>query len=129
WVDYPDAKRELAILKVKAPGASEALSQEIVGFVQNLRTTDLFKLPGVAETIDWTQALMQLDVLTLTPEAINDTLGVLLKYQDDIARLHGSEAARLLEQVKAEAAAAQESPSPQPSPRARGEGGARAAGG
>jgi MoxR-like ATPase len=85
WVDYPDAKRELEILKVKAPGASEALSREIVGFVQKLRTTDLFKLPGVAETIDWTQALMQLDVLTLTPEAINDTLGVLLKYQDDIA--------------------------------------------
>jgi MoxR-like ATPase len=106
WVDYPDAKRELAILKVKAPGASEALSREIVGFVQKLRTTDLFKLPGVAETIDWTQALMQLDVLTLTPEAINDTLGVLLKYQDDIGKIQGSEALRLLTQVKAELAAA-----------------------
>jgi MoxR-like ATPase len=106
WVDYPDANRELAILKVKAPGASEALSREIVGFVQKLRTTDLFKLPGVAETIDWTQALMQLDVLTLTPEAINDTLGVLLKYQDDIGRIQGSEALRLLTQVKAELAAA-----------------------
>jgi MoxR-like ATPase len=106
WVDYPDAKRELDILKVKAPGASEALSREIVGFVQKLRTTDLFKLPGVAETIDWTQALMQLDVLTLTPEAINDTLGVLLKYQDDIGKMQGSEALRLLTQVKAELAAA-----------------------
>jgi MoxR-like ATPase len=106
WVDYPDAKRELQILKVKAPGASEALSREIVGFVQKLRTTDLFKLPGVAETIDWTQALMQLDVLTLTPEAINDTLGVLLKYQDDIGKIQGSEALRLLTQVKTELAAA-----------------------
>jgi hypothetical protein len=90
---------------------------------------DLFKLPGIAETIDWTEALMQLDVLELTPQAINDTLGVLLKYQDDIARLHGSEAARILNQVKAEAAAAHEGPSPQPSPRMRGEGGTRAAGG
>src|SRR5216683_513072 len=106
WVDYPDAKRELEILKRKAPEASEELSREIVGFVQKLRTTDLFKLPGVAETIDWTQALMQLDVLTLTPEAINDTLGVLLKYQDDIGKIQGSEALRLLTQVKAELAAA-----------------------
>ena len=104
WVDYPTAARELEILKRKAPGASESLSREVVGFVQQLRAMDLFKLPGVAETIDWTEALMQLDVLELTPHAINDTLGVLLKYQDDIARLHGSEAARLLEQVKAEAA-------------------------
>src|SRR4051812_7706072 len=108
WVDYPDAKRELAILKVKAPGASEALSREIVGFVQKLRGTDLFKLPGVAETIDWTQALMQLDVLTLTPEAINDTLGVLLKYQDDIGKIQGSEALKLLQQVKSELAQAAE---------------------
>ena len=75
--------------------------------MQKLRRMDLFKLPGIAETIDWTEALMQLDVLELTPEAINDTLGVLLKYQDDIARIQGSEAARLLDQVKAEAAAAQ----------------------
>jgi MoxR-like ATPase len=106
WIDYPDAARELEILKRKAPGASGALSREVVGFVQKLRKMDLFKLPGIAETIDWTEALMQLDVLELTPHAINDTLGVLLKYQDDIARLHGSEAARLLEQVKSEAAAA-----------------------
>ena len=104
WIDYPSAARELEILKRKAPGASEHLSREVVGFVQKLRTMDLFKLPGIAETIDWTDALMQLDVLELTPHAINDTLGVLLKYQDDIARLHGSEAARILEQVKAEAA-------------------------
>src|SRR5215472_7621603 len=111
WVDYPTAARELEILKRKAPGASESLSREVVGFVQKLREMDLFKLPGIAETIDWTEALMQLDVLELTPHAINDTLGVLLKYQDDIARLHGSEAARLLEQVKAEVAAVEESPS------------------
>jgi MoxR-like ATPase len=106
WVDYPDAARELEILKKKAPGAGERLSREVVGFVQRLRQMDLFKLPGIAETIDWTEALMQLDVLELTPHAINDTLGVLLKYQDDIAKLQGSEAARLLDQVKAEAAAA-----------------------
>ena len=127
WVDYPTAAREFEILKRKAPGASEHLSREVVGFVQQLRTMDLFKLPGIAETIDWTEALMQLDVLELTPHAINDTLGVLLKYQDDIARLHGSEAARILEQVKAEIV--QEGPSPQPSPRVRGQGGTRAAGG
>ena len=107
WVDYPDAERELAILRVKAPGAAAALSHEVVQFVQKLRTRqDLFKLPGVAETIDWAEALMQLDALELTPDAINDTLGVLLKYQDDIARIQGSEAAKLLEQVKAEIAAA-----------------------
>jgi len=102
WVDYPTAARELEILAVKAPGAGEALSREVVGFVQGLRKMDLFKQPGVAETIDWAEALMQLDALTLTPEAINDTLGVILKYQDDIQRLQGSEAQRLLDQVKAE---------------------------
>ena len=106
WVDYPNAARELEILKRKAPGASAALSREVVGFVQKLRSMDLFKLPGVAETIDWTEALMQLDALELAPEVVNDTLGVLLKYQDDIARIQGSEAAKLLEQVKAEIAAA-----------------------
>ena len=105
WVDYPNAERELEILKRKAPGAAPELSRAVVGFVQNLRKMDLFKLPGIAETIDWTEALMQLDVLELTPNAINDTLGVLLKYQDDIARIQGSEAARLLDQVKAEIAA------------------------
>ena len=108
WIDYPSAERELEILKVKAPGAAEKLSQEVVAFVQKLRaTTELFKLPGVAETIDWAHALTQLDVLALTPEAINDTLGVLLKYQDDIAKIQGSEAQRLLTQVKQELAAAQ----------------------
>jgi len=107
WVDYPSAARELEILKLKAPGAAEALTREVVGFVQKLRQMELFKQPGVAETIDWTQALMQLDVLALTPEAIDDTLGVLLKYQDDIAKIQGSEAQRLLNQVKAELAAAQ----------------------
>jgi MoxR-like ATPase len=107
WVGYPSAERELEILKVKAPGAAEALSREVVAFVQKLRGADLFKLPGVAETIDWTQALMQLDVLALTPEAVNDTLGVLLKYQDDVAKIQGSEALRLLQQVKSELAAAE----------------------
>jgi MoxR-like ATPase len=107
WVDYPDAARELEILKVRAPGAAEALSREVVAFVQKLRAThELLKLPGVAETIDWAHALTQLDVLTLTPEAISDTLGVLLKYQDDIAKIQGSEAQRLLTQVKQELAAA-----------------------
>jgi MoxR-like ATPase len=106
WVDYPNAERELEILNKKAPGAGALLSRQVVGFVQKLRSMDLFKLPGIAETIDWTEALMQLDVLELTPNAINDTLGVLLKYQDDIARIQGSEAARLLEQVKAEVAGA-----------------------
>jgi MoxR-like ATPase len=105
WVDYPNAERELEILAKKAPGAAPELSQTVVGFVQKLRKMDLFKLPGIAETIDWTEALMQLDVLELTPNAINDTLGVLLKYQDDIARIQGSEAARLLDQVKSELAA------------------------
>ncbi|HXS41051.1 MAG TPA: MoxR family ATPase [Stellaceae bacterium] len=106
WIDYPSAEREIEILKLKAPEAAGALSREVVAFVQKLRKTqDLFKLPGVAETIDWAHALTQLDVLALTPEAINDTLGVLLKYQDDIAKIQGSEAERLLTQVKAELAA------------------------
>jgi MoxR-like ATPase len=100
WVDYPDAERELRILRVKAPGASQALSAQVVSFVQRLRKLDLFKLPGVAETIDWNQALTQLDAIALTPEVINDTLGALLKYQDDIARVRGSEAARILDEIK-----------------------------
>ncbi len=106
WVDYPDAARELEILARKAPEADKRLSQEIVGFVQELRNVDLFKLPGVAETIDWTKALTQLDAITLDPETVNNTLGVLLKYQDDIAQMQGSEAARIIDQVKAELAAA-----------------------
>lgn len=100
WVDYPDAERELQILRVKAPEASAALSAQVVAFVQRLRTMDLFKLPGVAETIDWNQALTQLDAIALTPELINDTLGALLKYQDDIARVRGSDAARILDEIK-----------------------------
>ncbi|MFO0997668.1 MAG: MoxR family ATPase [Alphaproteobacteria bacterium] len=106
WVDYPDATRELEILRIKVPGADARLSRQVVHFVQRLRKMDLFKLPGIAETIDWTQALTQLDVLTLDPDTINDTLGALLKYQDDIAKLRGSEAATILDEVKAEIAAA-----------------------
>jgi MoxR-like ATPase len=104
WVDYPDAVRELDILRRKAPGAAEHLSREIVAFVQRLRRMDLFKLPGVAETIDWTKALVALDKLALDPDTVNDTLGALLKYQDDISRVRGSEAARLLSEVRAEIA-------------------------
>ncbi len=105
WVDYPDAARELDILRRKAPGASERLSREVVEFVQRLRKMDLFKLPGVAETIDWSKALVALDRMTLDPATVNDTLGALLKYQDDIGRIQGSEAGRLLAEVKAELAA------------------------
>jgi MoxR-like ATPase len=105
WVDYPTAERELEILHIKAPGADAALSRQIVAFVQELRTMDLFKLPGIAETIDWTNALTQLDAIALDPDTINDTLGTLLKYQDDIAKVRGSEAARILEQVNAALAA------------------------
>jgi MoxR-like ATPase len=100
WVDYPNAARELEILQRKAPQASEKLTREVVAFVQRLRQTELFKLPGVAETIDWTRALLALDALSLDPQTINDTLGVLLKYQDDIARVQGSEAAMILQEVK-----------------------------
>ncbi|MDP6604446.1 MAG: MoxR family ATPase [Rhodospirillales bacterium] len=110
WVDYPDAERELAILKVKAPDAPAALSAEIVGFVQKLRSADLFKLPGVAETIDWAGALTQLDCVALDPEIVNDTLGALLKYQDDIAKIRGAEAGRLVELVKSELARAAPAP-------------------
>ncbi|KZD05854.1 AAA family ATPase [Oceanibaculum pacificum] len=105
WVDYPNAQRELEILRVKAPTAPEALSSQVVGFVQELRKLDLFKQPGVAETIDWTHALVQLDQLSLDPEMVNNTLGVLLKYQDDIAKIQGSEANRILTQIKSEMAA------------------------
>ena len=104
WVDYPNAQRELDILHLKAPGAEAALSRQVVAFVQKLRRMDLFKLPGVAETIDWMQALTQLQVLDLNPEVVGDTLGILLKYQDDIARIRGSEAAQLLDQIRTEMA-------------------------
>ena len=102
WVDYPTADRELEILRVRAPETPRALSEEVVAFVQSLRDLDLFKSPGVAETIDWAQALTQLDVLALSPDVIDDTLGSLLKYQDDIARIRGSEAAKLIERIKGE---------------------------
>jgi len=105
WVDYPNAERELEILSVKAPDADKELSRQVVAFVQKLRKMDLFKLPGVAETIDWTNALVQLDRIDLDPETVNDTLGTLLKYQDDIEKIKGSEAANLLNQVKADLAA------------------------
>lgn len=101
WVDYPTAARELAILAAKAPGLPDRLSQEVVAFVQRLRSTDLFKLPGVAETIDWAGALQYLDQTELSVEAVDETLGVLLKYQDDIAKVRGAEAARLLAEAKA----------------------------
>ena len=105
WVDYPDARRELEILKVKVPDAPEKLTQQVVDFVQHLRNRDLFKLPGVAETIDWTNALIQLDKIDLDPETVNSSLGVILKYQDDIEKIQGSEAAQILDEVKAGIAA------------------------
>ncbi|MAU60453.1 MAG: ATPase [Parvibaculum sp.] len=105
WVDYPDAERELAILKQKAPRAPEKLSREIVAFVQKLRGLDLYKNPGIAETIDWAEALTALDAISLDRQSVNDTLGALLKYQDDIARVAGSEAARILEEIRMAAAA------------------------
>ena len=106
WVDYPAFDRELAILKSRAPEAQEALSREVVAFVQRLRTEDLFKKPGVAETIDWAKCLLALDVLTLSPEVIADTLGAILKYQDDIQKVQGSEAKRLLDEVRKDLAPA-----------------------
>jgi MoxR-like ATPase len=106
WVDYPDAVRELEILRRKAPKAAAALSKEVVAFVQRLRGVDLFKLPGVAETIDWANCLVALDRITLDPETVNNTLGVLLKYQDDIERIAGDEATRLVTESKTAAAAA-----------------------
>ena len=99
WVDYPDAVAELEIVRRKVPGLPEKLSGAIVDFVQKLRAADLFKRPGVAETIDWAKALVELDRRSLDAEVVNDTLGVLLKYQDDIAAIRGSEAARILHEI------------------------------
>ena len=104
WVDYPDAAAELDIIRRKAPRAQEILSREIVAFVQKLRSMDLFKLPGVAETIDWANAMVELDRVSLEPDIVNDTLGALLKYQDDVARVRGDEAARILTEIRAELA-------------------------
>jgi MoxR-like ATPase len=101
WVDYPDFEREYAILTARAPEATETLSREVVAFVQRLREEDLFKKPGVAETIDWAKCLVALDAIELGPQVIADTLGALLKYQDDITKLQGSEAKRILDQSRA----------------------------
>ena len=106
WVGYPDAARELAILRRRVPGAGERLAREVVGFVQALRDRELFKAPGVAETLDWAQALVELDAVALDPSLVADTLGVLLKYQDDIAKMQGSETRRVLDDVRAELSAA-----------------------
>jgi len=107
WVGYPNAERELAIVRAKVPGVAERLSREVVHFVQALRKEDLFKAPGVAETLDWASALSELDVVALDPATVSDTLGVLLKYQDDIARLEGTKAKELLDEVRAELRAAE----------------------
>ena len=102
WVDFPDAERELEIVQRRVPDICAELAGQVVAFVQRLRGIELYKLPGVAETIDWARALLELDALVLDPLVVQHTLGVLLKYQDDIARMQGSEAARLLEQVQRE---------------------------
>ena len=107
WVDFPAADRELDIVQRKMPGIDEQLSQLLVNFVQRLRQEDLFKLPGIAETLDWADALVQLDQIALDPTTIDGTLGTLLKYQDDIARIRGSEAARILEEVKLQTSVSQ----------------------
>jgi MoxR-like ATPase len=107
WVDYPTAERELAIVRAKVPGIAARLSAEIVHFVQALRREDLFKAPGVAETLDWATALTELDAVALDPATVSDTLGVLLKYQDDIARIQGSRAKELVDTVRADLRAAE----------------------
>ncbi|CAN7169477.1 MoxR family ATPase [Bosea sp. LjRoot9] len=103
WVGYPDAVRELAILKARAPGAPAKLAKQVVSFVQAIRKEELFKAPGVAETLDWASALVELDAVALDPALVSDTLGALLKYQDDIQAMQGSKVKELLDQVKAEA--------------------------
>ncbi|RUW99238.1 MoxR family ATPase [Mesorhizobium sp. M8A.F.Ca.ET.059.01.1.1] len=107
WVDYPDAERELEIVRRKVPRANQRLSAEVVSFIQKLRQIELFKVPGVAETIDWAGALTELDKVALDPETVSDTIGVLLKYQDDIARIGSGEGRRILNEVKAELPAAE----------------------
>ena len=107
WVGYPNAERELKILRAKVPGIAKKLSEQVVAFVQTLRKEDLFKSPGVAETLDWAGALTELDVVALDPTTVSDTLGVLLKYQDDIARLDGTKVKALLDEVKSELRAAE----------------------
>jgi MoxR-like ATPase len=107
WVDYPNAERELEIVRRKVPQANRRLSAEVVSFVQKLRQVELFKAPGVAETIDWAGALTELDKVALDPETVSETIGVLLKYQDDIARIGEGEGRRILNEVKAELSAAE----------------------
>jgi len=107
WIGYPNAERELAIVRAKVPGIAARLSREIVHFVQALRRQDLFKSPGVAETLDWAGALTELDAVALDPATVSDTLGVLLKYQDDIARIEGSKAKELIDGLRAELRAAE----------------------
>jgi MoxR-like ATPase len=107
WVGYPTAERELTIVRAKVPGIGKALSDQVVRFVQTLRREELFKAPGVAETLDWATALSELDVVALDPATVSDTLGVLLKYQDDIARLDGTKVKSLLDEVRAELRAAE----------------------
>jgi MoxR-like ATPase len=107
WVGYPDAARELKILRARVPGVSKKLSEQVVAFVQRLRREDLFKVPGVAETLDWAGALTELDAVALDPATVSDTLGVLLKYQDDIARLDNSKVKALLDEIKTEMRAAE----------------------
>lgn len=104
WIDYPSAEREAAILDRKVPDAARTLSRQVVAFVQRLRKTELFKNPGVAETIDWCNAMVALNRISLDPQTVDATLGALLKYQDDIARVRGAEAERILEAVHAELA-------------------------
>jgi MoxR-like ATPase len=107
WVGYPTAERELEIVRTKVPDISKKLSEQVVGFVQRLRKQDLFKSPGVAETLDWAAALSELDVVALDPSTVSDTLGVLLKYQDDIAKLEGSKVKELLDDVRSDLRAAE----------------------
>src|SRR5690606_2667804 len=107
WVDYPDAARELDIVSRRVPQANRRLSEEVVQFVQRLRQMALFKVPGVAETIDWASALTELDRLALDPQTVSDTIGVLLKYQDDIARIEQGEGRRILKEMQAGMAAAE----------------------
>ena len=110
WIGYPDAAREMAIVRAKAPRAAQGLTRELVAFVQRLRKQDLFKSPGVAETHDWAAALTELDAVALDPAQVSDTLGVLLKYQDDIAKIEGAKASQLIEETRAGLRAAETSP-------------------
>jgi len=105
WVDYPSVERELEIVRIRAPGAAERLYAEVVAFVQRMRTLDLFKSPGIAETIDWTNALVALNAISLDPASVHDTLGVLLKHRDDIAKMQGGDMTRLLAEIRGRAPA------------------------